>query len=75
MGAGRRLAMAIRRSEAQCRFLSAFSKHSGASMTGSDMVICHINLDDESFLERPMLTPFADLCASDLPGPALNADG
>jgi len=44
-------------------------------MTGSDMVSCHINIDDESFLERPMLTPLADLCASDLPGPALNADG
>ena len=66
--------MAPRRSEAQCRLLSAFSQHSGASMTGSDMVICHINLDDESLLERPVMTRFADLYSSDFPGPALNAE-
>jgi hypothetical protein len=44
-------------------------------MTGSDMVNCHINLDDESFLERPVMTRFADLYRSDLPDPARNADG
>ena len=44
-------------------------------MTASDMVNCHINLDDESFLERPAMTLFADLHYYDLLGPALNADG
>ena len=39
------------------------------------MVARHINLDDESFLERPSMTLFADLHYYDLPGPALNADG
>lgn len=67
--------MATRRSEAQCRWLRAFLQHNGASMTGSDMVGCHINLNDESFLERPSMTLFADLHYYDLPGPAVNADG
>ena len=42
-------------------------------MTGFDMVICQFNFVDESFLERPMLTHFAYLCASDLLCPARNA--
>ena len=44
-------------------------------MTGSDMVNCHTNLEDESFLERPVMTRFADLYRSDLPDRARNADG
>jgi hypothetical protein len=39
-------------------------------MTGSDMVICKCIFGDESFLERPMLTTFADLFASDWLGAA-----
>lgn len=35
------------------------------------MVRCHINLNDESFLERPVMTRFADLYSSDFLGPAL----
>ena len=34
------------------------------------MVGCHINLNDESFLERPAMTLFADLYSSDLPATA-----
>ena len=39
------------------------------------MVGCHINLDDESFLERPMLTRFADLYSSDLLAPPQGTAG
>ena len=64
----------------RCHFCGAqknnrFSKHSDAPMTGSDMVARHINLDDESFLERPMLTLFADLYSSDLSAPAQSTAG
>lgn len=44
-------------------------------MTGSDMVGCHINLDDESFLERPVMTRFADLYSSDLLAPPQGTAG
>ena len=44
-------------------------------MTASDMVNCHINLDDESFLELPVMTRFSDLYSSDLPAPAQGAAG
>ena len=39
------------------------------------MVGCHINLDDESFLERPAMTLFADFYHYDFLGPALNTAG
>ena len=44
-------------------------------MTASDMVGCHINLDDESFLERPVMTLFADLYHDDFPSPARGTAG
>ena len=39
------------------------------------MVICQINLVDESFLECPMLTPFVDPFDSNLTRPARSIAG